>query len=170
MSDAFLSGRFTETPTFNSDVPGIYALQLVVNDGSHSSPPDYVAVQVVPPLPNGGPTADAGENIVIDLNAACTFNNYGTPIGCNPCPAYSVAVSGSGSSDPDNDKLNFEWVQISGSTTLLGDNTEEMEITFPETNVSPGGLTSVSAEFGLTVFDCQAADNDTVTVTLNCNG
>jgi len=169
LEDALIAGRFTETPSFNWDIPGIYALQLVVTDGSLVSEPDYVAVQAIPPLPNGAPTAAAGDDIVIDADANCTNNPY-TGGTCIPCGGRSVVLDASGSSDPDSDMLNYQWDKVSGNATLLGTESVNLEIELPELAVPWNGQSTSTIEIGLTVFDCRAADDDFVTVTFICNG
>ena len=169
LEDAYISGRFTETPAFNWDIPGIYALQLVVTDGDLTSDPDYVAVQAIPPLPNAAPTAAAGDDVVIDADANCTNDPY-TGGSCLPCGARSVVLSAEGSGDPDGDLLNYQWDKTSGTANLIGSESVEVEVELPELAVPWGGQTSSTVEIGLTVFDCRAADDDFVTVTFICNG
>jgi hypothetical protein len=169
LEDAYISGRFTETPTFNWDLPGIYALQLVVGDGLLGSEPNYVAVQAVPALPNGAPTAFAGDDIVIDANANCVNDPY-TGGACIPCGGRSIVVSAEGSSDPDGDQLNYQWDKISGVATLLGTESVNLEVELPELAVPYNGQSSVNVEIGLTIFDCRGADDDFVTITFICNG
>ena len=43
-SGATLSGANTSHPTFTTDLPGVYHVRLIVNDGFEDSAPDYVAV------------------------------------------------------------------------------------------------------------------------------
>ena len=62
VDDSNLQGRYSATPRFNWDLPGVYTLQLNVSDGEVVSPPDYVAVSSVPALPNEEPTAIASPN------------------------------------------------------------------------------------------------------------
>ena len=169
VEDAYIDGRFSETPKFNWDIPGIYALQLVVSDGVLTSEPDYIAVQAVPPLPNGSPVASAGDDILLDVSANCTNDPYGGG-SCTPCSARNVVLSGAGSSDPDGDPLNYQWDHISGNATLIGVESIEVDVELPELPVNYGGVSSTSVEIGLTVFDCRAADDAMVTITYVCNG
>jgi hypothetical protein len=169
LEDAFIAGRFTETPTFNWDIPGIYALQLVVSDGLLVGEPNYVAIQAIPSLPNGAPVAFAGGDLLVDANANCTSTPYGGG-SCLPCGARSVVLSAQGSTDPDGDQLNYQWNKISGVATLSGVESVEVEVELPELPVSFGGQSSVYVEVGLTIFDCRAADDDFVTITFTCHG
>ncbi len=167
VSDAFVDGRFSSTPSFNADVPGIYTLELVVSDGQSESEPSYVAVQVVPSQPNGAPVAVAGEDVQVDATALCINDPYG-PNSCNPCGARTVVLDGSGSFDPDNDRLNYQWDLQSGSADLLGVESQTVEISLPEVPVNPSTPTTLTFEVSLTVFDCQNADDDVITISYTC--
>jgi len=169
VSDAFLDGQYTIAPAFNWDVPGIYTLELRVDDGQGQSEPDYVAVQAVPSLPNGAPIAFAGEDVLIQASAACSSSPYGGGT-CNPCGTRSVVLDGSGSFDPDADPLNFQWDLQSGTADILGIESNTLEVDLPALPVSYGGSSTAIVTMALTVFDCRAADNDTITVTYLCNG
>lgn len=169
VSDAFLENRFSATPSFNADVPGVYTLEIVVDDGESESEPDYVAVQVVPSQPNLTPIADAGEDITVEATALCTSDPYG-PTVCNPCGSRSVVLDGSGSLDPDNDPLNYQWdIQTAGDASLLGAESQTVEVTLPEVAVDAGQpAVTQSFDVGLTVFDCRGAADDVVTVHYIC--
>jgi hypothetical protein len=168
VSDAFLQNRFTPTPRFNADVPGVYTLELVVDDGESESEPDYVAVQVVPSQPNQRPVADAGDDLVVEATALCTNDPYG-PGGCNPCGSRSVVLDGSGSFDPDNDRLNYQWdLQTAAGATLLGAESQAVEVTLPQVPVTPGNAVTITFDVGLTIFDCRGADDDVVTIHYVC--
>ncbi len=176
LSDALIEGRFTATPSFNWDVPGLYTLQLRVNDGELESAPDNVAVSAVPPLPNTPPVAVAGSddqpnatNIVMNATANCTNNPY-TGCSCNPCGARSTVVTAAGSYDPDLDEINYRWELQSGSATLLGVESLEVEVSVPNQPVSCNQTSTNVVELDLTVFDCRGADNDTITITFTCSG
>jgi hypothetical protein len=43
-STALLSGAETATPSFIADLPGVYSVKLIVNDGLADSDPDYVTI------------------------------------------------------------------------------------------------------------------------------
>jgi hypothetical protein len=169
VSDAFLDGQYTVSPSFNWDVPGIYTLELRVSDGQVQSDPDYVAIQAVPSLPNGAPVAAAGDDVLLEVSAACSSSPYGGG-NCNPCGARSVVLDGSGSFDPDTDPLNFQWDLQSGSASILGIESNTLEVDLPQQLVAYGGTSTSVVTIALTVFDCRAADDDTVTITFVCNG
>lgn len=79
-------------PTFSANIPGIYTISLIVNDGLDDSEPDIVNIIF---LANQRPIADAGED---------DSTYVGIP----------VILDGSGSSDPENDPLTFLWESLNG--------------------------------------------------------
>jgi hypothetical protein len=102
-SSAVLSNPTNVNPTFTSDVPGDYVVQLVVtNSAGSSSAPATVSLSTT----NTAPVVNAGPDQAISV--------IGT----------SVHLDGSQSYDPDGDPLTFAWSFTSlpkGSTaTLVG--------------------------------------------------
>jgi len=98
-SQATLSDPTLVLPTFVADRPGIYAVQLTVNDGKVNSAPDTVTITTI----NSRPVANAGP----DQSVAVT----GT-----------VHLDGSASNDRDGDPLSYRWSFTStpaGSTATL---------------------------------------------------
>ena len=98
LSTPVLTGANTSHPTFATDVDGIYTLQLVVNDGSDSSP-QIVKINQSPdakPVANAGPDQPVVKTISVDLH---------------------VALDGSGSSDADHDLLTYSWTTQSKPDT-----------------------------------------------------
>ena len=89
-STATLSNPTAVNPTFTADLPGNYAVQLTVNDGTFNSPPLNVTIGTNPPLP---PTANAGPPQSVIDNA-------------------TVTLSGSGF-DPNGLTLTYQWFLIS---------------------------------------------------------
>ncbi len=73
-------------PSFFVDLPGTYAIALVVNDGVSQSEPDEVLISTH----NSPPIADAGAD---QLSS----------------PGDLVLLDGSASSDADRDRLRFRW-------------------------------------------------------------
>ncbi len=168
MTNAFIEGRYTATPSFNWDVPGVYTLQLLVSDGELQSDPSYVAVRAVSPLPNQAPVAQTGENVVINSSANCTSGAY-TGCSCSPCGSRSFVVEAS-AYDPDLDRINYQWIVQSGNGSLLGDQGPVVEVTVPDQAATCNNTTTNVVTLKLTVFDCRAADEDEITLTFNCNG
>jgi hypothetical protein len=84
-SAASLTGANTATPSFVADVPGNYAIELIVTDeGGLNSAADQVIVGTDLP-----PTANAGSDQLVVLGTTVTLNGSG--------------------SDPDGDSLTFSW-------------------------------------------------------------
>ncbi len=91
-----LSSNSSVKPTFtapNVSVNTKYTFSLVVNDGFVNSSLDYVTITVK--QENMAPTANAGADITAPEGSLITLD-------------------GSGSSDPDNDALKYEWTAPSG--------------------------------------------------------
>jgi hypothetical protein len=102
-SAALLSDPNAQAPTFVADRRGTYVAQLIVNDGQLDSVPDTVAISTE----NSAPRADAGLDQAVTAGA-------------------TVALDGSGSSDPDGDPITFAWSFLSrpaGSAAALSDPT-----------------------------------------------
>lgn len=95
--------------------------------------------------PNRAPAADAGEDIEIEENTL-------------------VRLDGSGSSDPDNDVITYEWKQISGlAVSLSNAGSSVASFTAPEINQD-----EITLVFELKVSDPEnltSADEVVVTVT-----
>ena len=97
-SSAALSNATTATPTFTPDLPGLYTVRLVVNDGTIDSGPDDVDIHT-----NGPPIANAGPDQTV-------------PVGS------TVQLDGIDSSDPENSPLTYTWflnTRPAGSTATL---------------------------------------------------
>lgn len=100
-SAATLSGEDTLSPTFTVDLPGDYSVQLIVNDGTENSTPDFVTISTE----NSPPVADAGADQLVFVGETATLD-------------------GGDSSDVDGDLLSFVWTLISapdGSIAALSD-------------------------------------------------
>ena len=98
-SSASLSDPASVRPTFVVDLPGIYVLQLIVNDGQLDSPP----VTCIITTGNSRPVASAGPDQTVYVG-------------------NTVQLDGSGSRDVDGDPLSFWWSFTSlppGSTAVL---------------------------------------------------
>ncbi len=91
-------------PTFVADVAGTYTVQLIVNDGTVSSPADTVVIMAAP-AGNLPPTANAGPDQAVNVGQTVTLN-------------------GTGSSDPEASALTYTWSLVSvptGSAAALSD-------------------------------------------------
>ena len=106
-SSASLVGEDTATPSFVADIAGTYIVDLVVTDeGGLSSDTDSVSIS----SDNLAPNADAGTDQLVLVGSF-------------------VDLSGSLSTDPETDPLNFFWTFTSkpaGSTTALDDPASEL--------------------------------------------
>ncbi|MEP7010397.1 MAG: kelch repeat-containing protein [Acidobacteriota bacterium] len=112
-SAALLKAATTATPSFVADVPGTYVAQLVVTDEDGlASPVDPVTV-----IGNAAPTAVA--------QASATIVRIGTP----------VLLLGTGSTDPENDALSYQWSLIArpvGSAAALANATSVQASLVPD--------------------------------------
>lgn len=105
-STATLSDATAIRPTLTIDVPGAYAIQLIVNDGTVDSVPDTVTLTTS----NSPPVAHAGPDQTVLVT-------------------QSVLLNGSGSHDVDGDPLSFNWSFVSipsGSGATLSNPTSSM--------------------------------------------
>jgi len=88
-SSAFIANFRSVTATFTADKPGVYVVQLVVNDGKVDSAPATVRITTAntPPVANAGPTQVVGIGSLVQLN-------------------------GAGSTDVDGNTLTYKWSLI----------------------------------------------------------
>jgi hypothetical protein len=61
-STAVISGAETATPSFVADLPGVYSVKLIVNDGLADSDPDYVTITALSFI-------EALDNLIADVDA-----------------------------------------------------------------------------------------------------
>ena len=85
-STAVLSDTLLVTPTLQLDRPGLYVVQLIVNDGQVDSAPDTVVISTE----NSPPVANAGPDQQVTVGD-------------------TVTLDGRGSSDVDDDFLLYQW-------------------------------------------------------------
>ncbi len=98
---ASLSDLAAVAPSFLADLPGLYVVQLLVNDGALDSDPDHVVISTY----NSRPLADAGPDQIVFVGDI-------------------VTLDGSSSTDADGDELDYAWsllVVPPGSSAMLSD-------------------------------------------------
>jgi len=99
-----LDAPTSPTPGFTApDVAGVLTFQLVVNDGTVSSPPDTVDVEILDPS-NQQPAANAGPDQEVQTGVEVTLAGSGT--------------------DGDGDPLTYLWTQTQGEAVTLSDDTD----------------------------------------------
>jgi hypothetical protein len=137
-----LSDPTSMNPTFVApQVSGgnnVLTFQLTVNDGIEDSEPDTVNISI-----NRPPIANAGSDQTVEAYAL-------------------VTLDGSGSSDPDNDPLTYQWTQLSGTPVTLT-NADKAHSTF----FAPRAKREAVLTFQLIVNDgLVESEPDTVAITI----
>jgi hypothetical protein len=161
------------SPIFIPDDVGTYVFSLTVDNGTESSQPSYLSVDVALRPFNTDPTPDAGDDETASATANCTPISYGAAgYDCDSCSDYDFNLDGSGSSDPDGDWVEDPaWVIVSGTASIDDTASWTPVVTVPGEAASYGVTTSQVVEVGLTVTDCMgAAGTDMVTLTYSCTG
>ncbi len=136
--DLTLRNGDTATPSFTAPIDTVireYTFTLTVSDGALSDSDD-VMVTVEPP--NRAPVANAGTDQTVT-------------------GGDGVTLDGTGSSDPDGDRLTYGWT---GDLTLRNGHTATPSFTAPIDTVTR------QYSFTLTVNDGQLSDSDDVMVTV----
>jgi hypothetical protein len=141
-NDPTVKGENTATLSLNDLVAGAYTYQLTVTDNSGASSSAQVKITVAD-VPNASPVAKAGADQVLTA------------------PAGTIALDGSGSSDPDGSISKYSWVKISGPGSITITNANAAK-------ASADGLQTGTYVFELTVTDNKGATaKDDVTITVN---
>jgi len=143
-STASLLNDSSPSPSLYVDLPGVFTVALMVDDGEFQ---DVDRVNITVSEPNGGPIANAGSD------RSVTTGN-------------TVQLDGSGSVDPDGDALGFQWIIVSSpssSTSTMSN----------PTSAIPSFVADVDGrwEISLTVDDGTTVSNpDTVVVNASETG
>lgn len=171
---ADLSTATSGMPTFYPDVPGTYVFSLTVNDGGTSSLPVSVTVVVADRPSNNVPVAYAGVDQSSSGTADCQPISYGAGgYDCDDCATSTYTLSGTGSTDGDNDELLYTWAVTSGSTygSISATTGSSVTLTISGVTATYGTPNNQTVEVTLTATDCMgAATSDTVAVTYGCTG
>ena len=119
-----LNSSTATQPSFSPDLPGLYRLQLVVNDGRSDSTP--VVAGVTASQANAAPIAIAGSNRSV-------------------ATGLTVTLEGGASSDADHDALTYKWSFVSkpanSAAVLVGTNTSQ-----------PSFVAAVSGSYQISLF------------------
>ena len=147
-SAAVLSAATSAKPSFVADVPGVYALRLVVSDGQVASSPAVVLVTVS--NLNAAPVAVAGSNqsvttatlVTLDGSASSDANRDALSYAwtLNAKPAGSVAVLSSGSSPKPTFTADVAGTYVASllvSDGLLTSNVSVVTVTASVVNAAP---------------------------------
>ncbi|HEX2607689.1 MAG TPA: hypothetical protein VHK91_09935 [Flavisolibacter sp.] len=128
-------------PTIRDLLTGVYLIRLEVKNNAGATAADTVQINVIAPLTNTPPVANAGSDVSIKLPSELTF------------------LDGGGSRDVDGSIVKYEWTKVSGGTVLIETPSQG------RTQIS--GYSEGTYVFRLEVTDNQGATGaDTVTYTI----
>lgn len=161
-------------PRFNPDVDGTYTFTLTVTDpGGASSSPVSVSVTTTARPSNTAPVADGGADQTTSGSADCTPISYGVSYDCDDCASTTFTLYATGSSDADDDVLDYTWAITSGSSygTLDATTGEQVTVTFSGATPTYGSANRTTVTVELTATDCMgASDTDTIDLHYDCTG
>jgi hypothetical protein len=137
-----MEGSGTSRPSFQAPAVGDKPVELVFSGtmtiGNFTPVPSLVSVRVVPISMNHAPLAIAGPDMTVARGSTVTLRNMG--------------------SDPDNDPLREDWVQVGGQPVTLSrqDFSPDVQFTAPQA--------AATITFRLTVSDGIEESWDEVTI------
>jgi hypothetical protein len=166
ITDASFSSTSEAGPEVAWDVPGEYTLQLQVYDGQDWSAPDLVSYTIAGLDANIRPIANAGDNQTIEVSADCQSSSY--TWDCSACPATTVVLNASDSFDPDADRLNYEWTEVTGILNIASPSSAVTEVTVPEQAIDYEDSITMEYSISLTVSDCERQDDDVISLYYTC--
>ena len=117
---------------------------------------------------NNSPTANAGGDQTVLVEALCSTSSY--VFTCDECPITYYTLDGSGSSDPDGDTLQYNWSELSGTLGFTGTTSPVTNIIFPTSPAEHEVNLTTEYEIQLDVNDCTRDDDDRITLTYICRG
>lgn len=140
-STASLTDADQYNPSITPDLPGDYQIQLIVNDGKVDSEPDTVTLTIWADI--APPNADAGADQQVQ-------------------PGVTVTLDGSGSNDPQELPLTYQW---SFSSVATGSTLSDADISLRDT-AGPYFVPDVEGTYilDLLVNNGTATDTDSVQV------
>lgn len=142
-STAALLNPTTSTPSFITDLPGDYVVQLIVNDGTENSNPDTATIKA---NPNGPPaftssavlTATVGtlytyHAVAVDPEgAAVTYSLPTAPAGMTINPSTGLIQW-----TPGQSQAGQHAVTVAAADPLNAVGTQSFNITVADTNIAP---------------------------------
>ncbi|MBM4366766.1 MAG: hypothetical protein FJ102_11170 [Deltaproteobacteria bacterium] len=166
--DTAFNDQTAANPYFQWDIVGDYTFQLQVYDGEQWGAPDVVTYTFVDVTENEKPIANAGDDQTITNEPDCETASY--VFTCEDCPADSVTVDGSASTDDNGDELDFYWTESTGELTVAAPFSPTTELTTPAFAAEYNTAITKTWTVDLTVSDCADSDTDQVTITYTCTG
>ncbi len=155
-------------PRFGWDVPGEWTFQLQVSDGNQWSSPDIVTYLVNAEGDNNSPTANAGGDQTVIVEANCSTSSYVWT--CEECPITPYALDGTGSSDVDGDTLSYAWTETTDTLTWLTSASPMATVQLPAVEAEYDVDLEFEYDIRLDVNDCTLSDSDNITLTHICRG
>ncbi|MFT7520419.1 MAG: hypothetical protein ACI9MC_002565 [Kiritimatiellia bacterium] len=157
-------------PTFaTDDTYGAYTFELRVHDGELWSAWDEVSITTTDPVLNAFPTANAGADVKIDVEARCY--SYRGEWRCGECPVPTFSLDGTLSADPDGDTLSYLWHVTKGEGLNLSHSEGPIISAVPSvTTVEYGKTVTRTWELNMSAADCGGEASDTVQLTMTCKG
>jgi hypothetical protein len=155
-------------PFFAWDQPGEWTFQLQVSDGNQWSSPDIVTYMVVAEGGNNSPTANAGGDQTVVVEANCSTSSYVWT--CEQCPMTTHTMDGTASTDPDGDTLSYGWIETTDTLTWIHDSKAISTVQLPPADAEYDVDLANEYDIQLSVSDCTLSDTDTITLTHICRG
>jgi len=155
-------------PFFGWDVPGEWTFQLQVSDGNQWSSPDIVTYMVSAEGENNSPTANAGGDKTVIVEANCSTSSYVWT--CEQCAATTASLDGTGSTDTDGDTLTYSWTETTDTLTWLSNASPVGTVQLPAQDAEYEVDLSNEYDIQLDVNDCTLSDTDSITLTHICRG
>ncbi len=164
-----LSDPTAIAPFFTWDVPGEWSFRLQVHDGTVSSAADLVTYTITGVEGNNSPTANAGGDRTVEVIGECEISASYT-WECEDCPATTVELDGSASSDSDGDTLSFAWSESTETLVFSSTTLALVQVDLPAMTAEYEEDNIVTYDIELEVSDCTLDDEDRIVLTHICTG